>query len=85
MERCETCRFFAQAERGVDLYDQDECEMLETGHHSCLRILHGNSGDVPFGKAKEEPALVTDGSGYAARLCVLPTFGCVLHEPKGPP
>ena len=32
-----------------------------------------------------DAAVVTDGSGYAARLRVLPTFGCTLHEPKEMP
>jgi len=31
---------------------------------------------------RDREAVVTDGSGYAARLCVLPTFGCNLHEPR---
>jgi hypothetical protein len=57
----------------------------ETAHHACARIIHGN-GDakykLPFAQLNAEPALVTDGSGYSARLKVLPTFGCVLHEEK---
>lgn len=42
---------------------------------------HGFDNDAV--QPRKEPAAVLDGSGYAARLVVLPTFGCVLHEPKG--
>ena len=56
----------------------------ETDHHACARIIHGNGSQSrgDFAKVNAEPAVVTDGSGYAARLRVLPTFGCALHEPR---
>ncbi len=51
---------------------------------TCVRIIHGNynahANDLKL--TFEQPAAVVDGSGYQARLIVLPTFGCVLHEPK---
>ncbi len=87
-KRCGTCRFFG-SERGVYVHDGGE-----SAHHSCVRIIHGNGyPDDPdpedidaqhTGDVMTELAVVTDGSGYAARLCVLPTFGCVLHEDKAP-
>ncbi len=81
---CTTCRFMA-AERDDGLTFWDEDEERSTKHHSCVRIIHGN-GDAKYDKGYDglsvEPALVTDGSGYAARLIVLPSFGCVLHEPR---
>lgn len=52
---------------------------------SDTKIIHGNRYISEFGEAVKrfaEPAVVTDGSGFAARLMVLPTFGCALHEPK---
>jgi len=55
-------------------------ERVETQHQTCARIVHGNGGDSPG--VAHELAVVVDGSGYAARLCVLPTFGCALWEPK---
>lgn len=74
MNTCATCRFMA-AERDY-----------RAEHHSCVRIIHGNGyGEREDGRhvdPAKEPAYVVDGSGYAARLCVLPTFGCVLHEAK---
>ncbi len=70
---CATCRFMA-AER-----DRMSDE-ITVAHRSCVRIIHGNFDS----DAEKEIATVVDGSGYAARLCVLPTFGCVLHEPAVP-
>ena len=44
---------------------------------------YGNGGyDGEFGPLRKQPAAVLDGSGYAARLVVLPTFGCALHEER---
>lgn len=85
---CATCRFFG-ARMGVEVWDDDydagngfgPGDTRETEHHACARIIHGNGGGVDFAKVNAEPAIVTDGSGYAARLRVLPTFGCALHEP----
>lgn len=82
MNTCSTCRFMA-AERGLEFFEDDGSERV-TGHRSCVRIIHGNGEakyDRGFERLAPEPALVTDGSGYAARLIVLPTFGCTLHEP----
>jgi hypothetical protein len=76
MPRCGTCRFFG-AESGLISWDDESIDHA-SGHHNCVRILHGNSGDHPG--AIRDLACVTDGSGYAASLKVLPTFGCVLHE-----
>lgn len=81
---CATCRFFG-APGGFedsDYNDADEWVERVTGHHYCARVIHGNSGDYAFDRIAAEPAVLTDGSGYAARLRVLPTFGCVLHEVK---
>lgn len=50
--------------------------------HTCVRIIHGNKDAWLPVPSDAQPAIVVDGSGYAARLLVLPTFGCVLHEPK---
>lgn len=75
MKTCDTCRF-AAAPRYPD-----------TQYRSCVRILHGNGGDhdhLELHPDREQRAIVVDGSGYAARLLVLPTFGCVLHEDGAP-
>lgn len=85
--RCGTCRFMAETRDGIDFYEYEDetgTEEKTTEHHSCVRIIHGN-GNLKyegFNRIAPEPAIVTDGSGYAARLLVLPTFGCVLHEPS---
>ncbi len=77
MNKCKTCRYFG-SERGViNRYD----DYMPTQHRSCLRIIHGNGCENDTDPATEL-AVVTDGSGYAARLCVLPDFGCVLHEDR---
>lgn len=69
MKTCATCRFMA-AKREKYVWDD------ETDHRSCVRIKHGNGGEA----SPDESAVVVDGSGYTARLLVLPTFGCALHE-----
>lgn len=89
MRTCATCRFMA-AKRdpfpdGLERYNPDTDEDEATEHRTCVRIVHGNGykdRTPPWGQVKQEPAVVIDGSGYAARLLVLPTFGCTLHEPR---
>lgn len=81
MKTCSTCRFRA-APRGLSAWSDDGDYLGETEHSTCTRILHGNGGDVKAPRVFSEPALVTDGSGYAARLVVLPSFGCSLHEDR---
>ncbi len=81
MKHCETCKFMA-APRGLIQYGDDGSEGVVSKHRSCARIIHGNGDARNSPETLDEPAIVTDGSGYAARLLVLPTFGCVLHEEK---
>jgi hypothetical protein len=75
VKNCGTCRFMA-AKRDWDT------------HRVCARIIHGNSSELDENgveaeeRSANELAVVTDGSGYAAVLRVLPEFGCVLHETK---
>lgn len=83
MSTCASCKFFG-SEMSLNGFDYETDVELETGHHACARIIHGNSGDDPMSKVAKELAVVTDGSGYAARLRVLSSFGCVLHEAKEP-
>ncbi len=85
MKNCATCKFMG-AERGEAFFADDDADSLtQSAHHSCVRIIHGNRhGDSGLRATMNEPAIVTDGSGYAARLMVLPTFGCVLHEESDP-
>lgn len=81
VSRCETCRFMAADRGGLLLYDPKTDDWEPSNYHTCVRVIHGNA--EPFRtEAPDVPALVVDGSGYAARLVVLPTFGCVLHEAK---
>jgi hypothetical protein len=87
--RCEHCRFFLPG-HGLDCLDEHfhptdgppEYEPRETDHGACARIIHGNASGCYYSKVSNEPAIVTDGSGYAAQLRVLPSFGCVLFEVK---
>lgn len=80
MKTCATCRFMAAPRDAMSVWDDSQDDICETEHRTCVRILHGNGGDLKYRLAAAEPALVVDGSGYAARLVVLPTFGCMLHE-----
>jgi hypothetical protein len=91
MTTCSTCRFFG-ARDGIEIWDDEHDsgdglgpgDTRETDHHPCARIIHGNATRSNFRKVNAEAAVVTDGSGYAARLRVLPTFGCALHEQATP-
>ena len=75
VKTCATCRFKA-ANRKKEV------------HATCMRIHHVYEVPDPVspgllgGDPSNEKAVVTDASGYSARLLVLPTFGCVLHEEK---
>jgi hypothetical protein len=73
MNHCKTCRFMA---------NEREDYPMSRNHRTCVRIIHGNDCRREDDSAEREPAAVLDGSGYAARLVVLPSFGCVLHEPR---
>lgn len=78
MMRCETCRFMAgPREDAFPAYGQSSNK-----HRTCVRVIHANGTyDGELGPPSKAPAVVLDGSGYAARFAVLSTFGCVLHEP----
>lgn len=81
---CSTCRFMAMP-RDEDVWDDATEEMVPDTRATCVRIIHGNrDSHAPF-PSVAQPAMVVDGSGYSARLLVLPTFGCNLHEPKERP
>lgn len=89
MKTCATCRFMAAPRRDYDgfavpsFYSDETGEVESAYRATCVRIVHGNArvNNLDEWKAREAtPAVVVDGSGYAARLLVLPTFGCVLHE-----
>ncbi len=74
--RCATCKHLGEP-NAVSFFD-DDCEEHESEHRNCNRIHHGNGTTTR--ETLTEPAVVTDGSGYVARLRVLPTFGCALWE-----
>lgn len=77
---CATCRHFGESAPVIDgdYNDADEWVERTSTHHHCTRIVHDGSR---FDAVANEPAL-TDSSGCIYRLRVLPTFGCVLHEPR---
>ena len=84
MKRCADCKFFGDRDP-LTYYtsgDPGDYEEVESDHHSCLRIVHGNRGLPATQSAFTEDAVVTDGSGYAAKLRVLGGFGCSLWESK---
>jgi hypothetical protein len=92
MSTCRTCKFLAPEPTAEEIADgraswveyDDDCEpQRKSEHRRCLRIIHGNRDwSNTSATTKREPAIVTDGSGYAAALRVLPdVFGCSLWEP----
>jgi hypothetical protein len=80
--RCEACRFW---NRNGDPWEasgiEPDYERRPTDKQKCLNVLHANlssdSEDVGF----KAPAIVTDGSGYAASFWTAPGFGCTSFEP----
>lgn len=81
MKTCATCKFLGDAAPLERFLDEEPWEQ-RSGHRRCARVIHGNAG-AANNETFAQPAVVTDGSGYAASLRVLPTFGCALHEPAG--
>lgn len=85
MKNCATCRFMAAERYGLDISGARDSD-----HRTCVRVIFGSGPSYPYperdeeyvGDPRTEPAAVLDGSGYAARLVVLPSFGCVLHEER---
>lgn len=72
---CGTCKFRGKE---IEAFESaDAFEQTPTGYFFCTRIKHHGSKPTPHG----EHALVVDGSGYFAALCVENDFGCTLHEP----
>lgn len=69
----------------LEKWNDDLEDTERSSHGTCVRIVHGNGyreDTPPWPAVKQAPAVVIDGSGYAARLLVLPSFGCTLHEEK---
>lgn len=86
MNTCNTCRFWNRNGKPFPEHRFGEYGIPEsegTQHRRCLRVLHNS--DSRHDDFIDEPAFVTDGSGYTAALRTLPTFGCVLHEAGDPP
>lgn len=81
---CGTCKFMAASREDRVNDEGDRPVYYETTIHTCVRIIHGNhnTNEVEKVTSEKQPAVVIDGSGYQARLVVLPSFGCVLHEKK---
>ncbi len=84
MNRCARCRHFGPPDP-ISYFDWDADdgeEEIESGHHRCERVMHGNAGGRETAERLTEPAVVVDGSGYVAVLRVLPSFGCILWEER---
>lgn len=73
MNTCGTCKYFGAAVRD---------DKAPTGYHVCGWIKHyeNNYGD----ETPTADAVVIDGSGYFAALCVKEEFGCNKWEPAAP-
>ncbi len=83
MNRCATCKHLGEPDPITAWVEVgDELDELNSEHHQCKRVLHGNAGGRETADRLTQPAVVVDGSGYVAQLRVLPTFGCVLWEER---
>jgi hypothetical protein len=82
---CADCRFWNRKgdpweRRAREGETEDEWGYrVPTKKQKCLRVLHANGSRE--GEADDDPAIVTDGSGYAAAFWTEPTFGCTSFEP----
>jgi hypothetical protein len=85
MSTCHDCRFWNR--NGVNVcHDDEECDPRPTETNAqlpregdrkrCLRILHFDQ----YERTGQAPAVLTDGSGYAAALWTAADFGCSLFE-----
>ena len=70
---CGTCKY-----RGKEITLNDFDKVKPTGYFYCELIKMPEWNKFPRGKS----ALVVDGSGYYAALCVETDFGCVKWEAK---
>lgn len=81
--KCETCRHFGKLDP-IEVFGATSVPLTRSDHHRCDRILSGWLDlDLDSAIAAEAIAPLDDhGHIYGHALRVLPTFGCVLHEPK---
>lgn len=74
MNTCGTCKYRGDnADKPYGLPDEDH---VESSYFLCTRIKMVRHWEYPPG----QKALVKDGSGYYAALCVEDDFGCNLWE-----
>ena len=72
---CGTCRFRGEERTRMDYEKYVE---VPQGYFLCERIKHDDESKY----AQGQKALVVDGSGYFAALCVEDDFGCTEWEAK---
>lgn len=65
MNTCGTCKYFGDPVR-------DGNQHVPTGYHVCAWIKQWDD----YGPPPDASAVVVDGSGYFAALCVVEDFGC---------
>lgn len=75
MNTCGTCRFRGKEQQ---VMDRETYEYVPVGYFLCERIKHDDDWKYQQGQR----ALVVDGSGYFAALCVEDDFGCAMWEAK---
>ena len=75
LKTCGTCKYLGKE---VEAFDYEKDETCKTGFFLCSRIMH----DKRWKYHKGDKAVVEDGSGYHAALCVESDFGCNLWEAK---
>ena len=77
MNTCGTCKHRGEPIM-TNAWDSDDLEEYPTTYFLCDRIKHDDGWKYLAGQW----AVVTDGSGYKAALCVESDFGCNLWEGK---
>ena len=83
--RCADCRFWNRNGEPwqTTAVEENDWEPLRSDKQKCLNVLHANLYGAAAETAVAAPAIVTDGSGYAASFWTSPGFGCTSFEPYG--
>lgn len=86
MTNCKSCKHWDKTERPPHFYENSEMIPVVGQWGTCERILRlsGDSYGTPptLDEKTEDPAYLSDGSGYFASLTTRSDFGCSLWEAR---
>lgn len=79
---CSACKFWNRNGEPYSYHgtEEDDPDEIVTDKQKCLRVVHSNSNSRTRSDTRTDPAIVTDGSGYAASFWTEPSFACSSFE-----